>query len=577
MKKGLVFVILCLILTSIVYAPPSQRTVKGTVFQADGVTQAANGVYVFINNTNTSYTTTTQTSGPPNNEGRYSAAITADNNEIIFVLARNATNWGYSSGLMGNTQVDITVNLNRTRDSEARAEIIYPPNNTLWNSNQKVNVTANITILGNDGSFCNTTIIFSADGLSSKEPSTLDLGSIARGSSVIVTWNLTNYIDALTNITVLSKCRSDNIILEFLNTITHYNITNRDVNPPNLTIYYPYNSTRTNNPILFRYNVTDYSGVTNCTLTLNDVVVNRSDFPQAGNILNLTNNLIQKTNSWEINCTDNSTNNNKVTSSIYNLTWNSYPAITNIVLDSPINLLAGSNKTVYCNGSLVDGDSYLDISRINASLFLSSIDSGYPLNNSNHYKNSSCVIFNGVGNTADFRCGFAVEYYAGNGTWMCNASVIDYINSTNSSIVQGIVNELLAIGVAPGLINYGVMDLLQISPDDIKLNITNYGNVMLDLDLYSYSSFVDDNISMGCTRGNISFEYERFSVISGLGFNAMLPVNNSQTPAFGDLNLARRQGGDVLDSVKSLFWKLQIPWGADGTCSGKILVTAKKS
>jgi len=262
------------------------------------------------------------------------------------------------------------------------------------------------------------------------------------------------------------------------------------------------------------------------------------------------------------------------TSGLFNLTLNYFPSISNIVVDNPINLIAGSTKIAYCNGTATDGDTFNDITRVNASLFYYQKQPNSPNNLSNHYTNSSCSLFNGIGNEINFICSFNLEYYANNGTWYCNATILDMINSTNTSQLSTTINDLLAIGITPGVIDFGALEILQISPSDIIVNVTNYGNIMLDLNLYGYAVLVDDNLSMDCTRGNISMEYERFSITQGQNYDLMTSINNSINAVFGNLNLPKREGGSTTESRKAVYWKLQIPMRTGGRCNGKVVFTA---
>lgn len=566
-----------LIILKISAQPPQERTVRGTVYIDNAQTQQSDlGVIVRITNTNLSIMETTQTYGPPNNEGRYSATISALPGDFIYVLAFNDTLWGNNTGIMGQTRVTIDIILNNTRDAEPYVQILIPQNHTSYSSTDKFNVTANITMYGNNGVNCNATLSFSIPSiftLDTGETYTHDLGSINRGDSVIEVWNLTGFGTGSTNITLLVECSNEGIKLEYNNYDTIVNISSQDLSPPIIQIISPGNHSRVNNPVTFYYNVTDGSSIVNCTLNLNNITVNITNDPQRDVILNVSNSLTQKYNKWEINCTDNSSNKNLGTSGLYNLTLNDYPSITNIVVDTPVDLLAGSTKTVYCNGTASDGDSYNDISNLNATLFFTGFNPDDIDNNSNHYSNTSCNLFNGVGDDIDFRCSFDLEYYSNNGTWYCNAAVIDTINSVNSSETTTLVNDLLAIGVNPLIIDFGNLEILQISPSDIIVNVTNYGNIMLDLNLFGYALFQNDNISMDCATRNISLNNERLSIVADQNYNIMTPVNNTLNPVYVDFNLSKREGG-APESRKSVFWKLQIPMFTAGRCNGKVIFSA---
>lgn len=575
-EKIVLILLFILVIKLVVAPPPSERAVRGTVFKADHVTQVPLVTYVFINNTNTGATTSTYTSGPPTQSGRYSATLVAGDNDVIYVRAFNETMWGEYTGNMGSSQVVIDFNMNMSRDPEAKVVILFPENHSYFIESDSVNVTANITLLGNPGTDCNTTISFSvADvfNLYTGEEYTLDLGNMNWFESVLVSWNLTG-IGGTTNITIVAECSESNVNFEELNRFTVYNISHEDVGTPVVNIESPGNNTFVNNPAFFFYNVSDAEVINNCSLIINDVETNISLFPDKDKSLNFSYSLTQKNNLWYINCTDNSPSKLTGSSGVYNLTLNDYPYITNHVIEDPVNLIAGTTKTVYCNGTVTDLDSYQDVFNVNASLFFTGLSTESPLNKSNNYYNSSCTLWNGLGNNINFYCGFDVEYYANNGSWYCNVSAEDYINSTNTSEISTEVNDLLAIGISQSIIDFGNLQKLQISPDDVFVNITNFGNIDIDLNIFAYAHFIDDNISMNCTEKNISFNNERFSVLPDQNYAIMTPVDNSENKVLVDVNLPKKVYGATEDSKKSMFWKLQIPLEASGRCDGKVVFGA---
>jgi len=113
MKRGAVYFVLIMILVVISAAePPTERTVKGTVYKSD-LTQTYSGMDVIVVNLNTSAKVQTKTYGPPVLPGIYSATIIASDNDSIYVRAWNASDWGNATGLMGITQTTIDIFLSR--------------------------------------------------------------------------------------------------------------------------------------------------------------------------------------------------------------------------------------------------------------------------------------------------------------------------------------------------------------------------------------------------------------------------------------------------------------------------------
>jgi len=118
------------------------------------------------------------------------------------------------------------------------------------------------------------------------------------------------------------------------------NVTVQDGSPPNITLMTPANDTNVPVDLInFTFNVTDYSGIENCSLIWH----NRSNETRLMTIDTVTNNATNWINysvfwlgefNWSIRCVDNSSWNNSGNSSLYtakiigpilNMTWNTIP------------------------------------------------------------------------------------------------------------------------------------------------------------------------------------------------------------------------------------------------------------
>jgi hypothetical protein len=560
---------------SLAKAQPIERIVMGTVYRGNTLSQVESGIDVLINNTNFSLLKSTKTFGPPGFTGAYSLTLNASVGHLIYAMAWNLTNWGFRNGTMNSTSVTLNINLNLSR-SEPTVVIMFPQNNTLYNTNSKFNVTANISMLGGDATNCNATLFIldkSIINISEGETLTHNLGNIARGVSVITYWNITGFSNGVTNISVSTKCRSDSFYLFNMTNYTVYNITKADTLSPIVRGMRPGNNSMNISPVTFFYNVSDASPLSSCFLSVNNLTVNTTSNPQREKILNFSLSIAGENHVfWEINCTD--IYGYEGTSGLFNLTLNLGPSIISIAADTPINLIAGGTKIAYCNGTASDPDSYTDISKVNATLFFEGKMPTSQDNASNHYFNSTCTLKNGLGNNVDFSCAFNLTYYANNGTWHCNATAVDIYNRKNTSETSLYVNDLLAIGITPNIIDFGGLEILQISPSDIRINVTNYGNIVLDTNLYAYAIYDADGLAMECTKGNITHTYERVSSSSGQAYSIMTPVNDSSYPLFFNLNVPKREGGMASESKIPLYWKLQVPMFTAGKCNGKIVFTA---
>jgi hypothetical protein len=573
--KALFLVVLFMLIIALAKAQPLERIVLGTVYRGNTLLQVESGIDVLINNTNTSLIKSTKTSGPPGFTGAYYLTLNSSLGDLIYAKAWNLTLFGFRYGTMNATSVTININLNISR-TEPMILILYPQNNTLYNTNTKFNVTANISMIGNDATNCNATLFIwdtSVINITEGESLTHNLGNIARGVSSITYWNITGYYNGVTNISVSTRCGSDIFYILNLTNNTVYNITKADTISPIVRGMTPRNNTMNVSPVTFFYNVSDASPLSSCILNINNLTTNVTNTPLREKILNFSVFFSGEYNVfWEINCTD--IYGYGGSTGLFNLTLNSEPSITTLFIDNPINLIAGGIKIAYCNGTASDSNTYNNIAKVNATLFFTDKLPNSPDNASNHYFNSSCSLRNGLGNNVDFLCSFNLSYYANNGTWYCNATVTDTYNAKNSSQASTIINSLLAIGISPNIINFGALEILQISPSDIMINVTNYGNIALDTNLYAYAVFDTDGLAMDCTKGNISHTYERVSSSSGQPFVGMTPVNDSLNSIFFSLNVPKREGGMATESKIPLYWKLQIPMMTGGRCNGKVIFTA---
>jgi hypothetical protein len=576
MDRRILFLIAFSIALNTVAAPPTPHVVRGIVRDSRGFEVPADTV-VKVNDTVTLDYKSTATSGPTGATGRYAVSISGNNGDLVVVKSWNATMWGQSSRLLTGGATIIDVQLNLTRGSETNVTILSPANNSGYQASVSFQISARVSILGANANGCTATLSFSNPNkvnLSAGETYSHNLGSINRGSSVTTTWNVFAASVGTTDFTVMSSCATDTFILQYLYRDTASNLSVYDNGAPVVRATYPGNNSRINNPVVFRYNVTDNSPIINCSLYINSVVQGTTTNPPRGQILNFTKAVSSKYNRWNISCTENTPVKRVGNSGTYNLTINSIPSLT-LSLPNPIDLIAGGQKKLSCNGTVTDSDAGGDIIRVNATLF--NIDMGQTArsqdNKSVHYTNSSCRLSGLSGNTVKFNCTFSLEYYALNGTWLCNATARDSANATNSSIYSSELNQLIALGTQQNLIDYGSLGLSEESASDVIVNVTNYGNVKLDLDLFGFAIFQTDNLSMDCAMGNISVAYERFDTLSSSPYLLMNPLGGYSYPNSVNFNLRPKVEGKA--AAKNVYWKMGIPAvGASGRCSGKVVFTA---
>ncbi len=270
------------------------------------------------------------------------------------------------------------------------------------------------------------------------------------------------------------------------------------------------------------------------------------------------------------------------------------PEVLNVSIDndaSNIVLVANDTKLVTCEALIRDFNNDSDFSNVYAEFFNSSW--GGADDNNEHYTNYSCSINTSFGTwhgiddtiyTALANCTFEVWYYANPGVWNCTVVVNDTSNWNGTGSDDIIMSELLAVGL-PDVVNYGTVNATYVS-DEREINVTNFGNVEIDLALSGYAVTEGDGLAMNCTLGsikNISIEYEKYNlttsipgVLSLSEFEANY-TNLTSTPVTREFNLDYRQNDAVNDVINGTYWRIYVPVGVAGSCQGNIVFGAVKS
>ncbi len=264
---------------------------------------------------------------------------------------------------------------------------------------------------------------------------------------------------------------------------------------------------------------------------------------------------------------------------------NSAPVIGQIDIEQgSINLNPNTTKTVNCSVNISDYDGALDIDSVSAVLFSSSSTNYASLDDNNtHYTNSSCDIDTSVGDAfqAISNCLFEVWYNAEAETWNCTVVVNDsssyQVNDSNTTVVQ----PLLALGL-PDIIQYGEINATYVSLENVT-NVSNLGNVELNLSLSGYGFLENDGNAMNCTLGpirNISIEYEKYNLTSSttgdLSHSELIGnyTNLTSFPITKRFDLDYRKQEDYHEAWNYTYWRVYVPIGVAGTCQGNIIFGA---
>ena len=276
-------------------------------------------------------------------------------------------------------------------------------------------------------------------------------------------------------------------------------------------------------------------------------------------------------------------------------TWlkigNVYPDVIFVELNggSDITLTPNETTKIWCAAIVRDYNGDNDITGVNATLYHSSYTSDTADDNNYHYTNASCnwqADTGGYGYGDDgyhslANCTFDVEYYADPGTWTCNVTARDTMDWTGENWTTQAVNQLLALGV-PDLINYTEVNATFVSDEQIA-NVTNLGNVQINLSLHGYGVTDGDGKAMECTLGNIAYipvMYEKYNltdstaVVNSLSEFEATYINLTDSATTKQFNLGYRQEDSYNEAWNETYWRIYVPKGVAGTCNGTIVFGA---
>ena len=270
---------------------------------------------------------------------------------------------------------------------------------------------------------------------------------------------------------------------------------------------------------------------------------------------------------------------------------NSFPEVINISINNlnSIDLTPNSTTPVSVVAVIRDFNGENDIDSVTSEFFDNSVSFyGDSDDNNFHYSNSSCTIDTSYGDSTEVNatCIFPLEYYANNATWNATIFVNDTLSSSTTSSEISTVNTLLALGL-PDSIDFGEVNATSVSGQR-HANVTNLGNVIMNLSLSGYGAFVGDGNAMNCTLGatqNISIEYEKYNLTaSSLGAMDLASFegnysNLTSAVVVNEFNLGQRLNDTAshTDDTNSTYWRIYVPLGVAGSCSGNIVFGAVQS
>ena len=272
-----------------------------------------------------------------------------------------------------------------------------------------------------------------------------------------------------------------------------------------------------------------------------------------------------------------------------NARLNSPPFLSSLVVDDSnsvpsgeIDLVAAFTQTVNCNGVVVDYDNESDF--VNASaVFFDKTNSAYYSSDDNrtHYTNSSCFIDKSYGNANQslVNCSFNVYYYANSGQWNCTIAPYDIFSSSKIGSNITLINTLLAINTSESL-DFGNLSSGAVS-NESQINITNFGNVMINITLSGYAETVGDGYAMNCSGGNpstVPIYYQKYNITSSNPGSLTLTQFEDLYKNLSSANVNESFNlGSGFNSVNSTYWRIYANPGITGSCKGNIFVGAVRN
>jgi len=271
---------------------------------------------------------------------------------------------------------------------------------------------------------------------------------------------------------------------------------------------------------------------------------------------------------------------------ITNLTvGNVFPEMSNMSIEnnaSSMALIPNASKKTFCSGLATDYNGWNDVQYAFAVFYDNTSSSYAGADDKNfHYTNSSCTITQEGTYTDWINCSFDVWYYANAGVWTCTILVNDTLRKPGYGSSTINMSSLLALGL-PDIIYYGEVNATEVSAENVT-NVTNYGNVKINLSLSGYGFKTNDGNAMNCSLGairNISVGLEKYNLtmttpgtLNYTQFNQTY-LNLTSAPVVKAYNLNYRQNDTFNEAINTTYWRIYVPLGVGGTCQGNIVFGA---
>ncbi|MGV8171261.1 MAG: hypothetical protein ACP5OA_01035 [Candidatus Woesearchaeota archaeon] len=245
--------------------------------------------------------------------------------------------------------------------------------------------------------------------------------------------------------------------------------------------------------------------------------------------------------------------------------------------DSPpaaeIILSAGSTRSVNCTVIASDFEGADIIINASATFYYYLNKSSDSDDNIVHYTNDSCSVVSSDDTSKTFLCAFEVYYYANNGTWNCNATVYNVYSYLANNETSAVIDPLYAVNLTDG-IDFGDVSA-GFPSDNLTVNITNIGNMPVNVTLQGYALVIGDNTGMNCSDStNITITNIRVSTNSTANFTQKLPLNGS----IQSLNFKINKQINGTPVFNTTYWQISPdPGYFSRICTGYVIFNAEAS
>lgn len=266
---------------------------------------------------------------------------------------------------------------------------------------------------------------------------------------------------------------------------------------------------------------------------------------------------------------------------------NAAPIVSNVVIFDNDSLVGGGNilltpgttDRIYCNATINDSNGWGDINLTNGTLFLNgNWTDGNDRNT--RYQNASCSVIqnNGFSTSALATCSFEVYFFANNGSWNCSVHTRDNSSVEAEAFADSAktIESLYALDLDTDTLDYGLLNVTAISGLR-SVNVTNAGNMDINLSVEGYGSSLHDDLSMNCSQSStINISQQRYSINPNVNWSTNMTYLTSDPITSGIENLTILQRtSETINVTNSTYWAIQVPIGVEsGICNGSLVFSA---